>query len=120
MAEDPHKPFDRVSMTTPDGEEHDVTRLFQESPEERAAREAFYEVGGEQAQGDFRVLSVGSSGTLAVERPLKRGEEMTITIADADGVVVASGQGFVKGVAFNETEKKGLTIVERKHKVKLA
>lgn len=92
--------------------------LFPESKEEREAREAFYAT--EDAKpGEYRVLSLSASGSIGLTRPLKRREEVTIQIADADGVVIASGQGVVKGYGFAETEKQGITIVERKHKVKL-
>lgn len=92
--------------------------LFPESKEEREAREAFYAT--EDAKpGEYRVLSLSATGSLQLTRPLKRGESITIQVADADGVVIAAGEGYIKGYGFSESEKKGIIIVERKHKAKL-
>lgn len=92
--------------------------LFPESQEEREAREAFYAT--EDAKpGEYRVLSLSASGSIQLARPLKRGEQITIQVADADGVVIASGEGYIKGYGFSESEKQGIIIVERKHKAKL-
>jgi len=93
--------------------------LFPESEEEKRAREEFYAPGWKQNPDAFRMLSVGASGTMESSRPLRGGEAVTVTVADADGEIIASGEGKVKGVGFNEHEKKGIVIVERKHKIKL-
>lgn len=92
--------------------------LFPESKEEREAREAFYATE-DAAPGEHRILSLSASGSIGLSRALRRREKVTIQIADADGVVIASGEGVVKGYGFAEKEQRGITIVERKHKVAL-
>lgn len=55
-------------------------------------------------------------GKLRVPRDLARREELTVTIADLDGLIVASGQLRVSGLAFKDIEDRGHPIgVERIH-----
>lgn len=60
------------------------------------------------------------SGKLLVDEELMRGEEVTVTIANADGVVVCAGAGYVRGIGFVTHEPKDLPEwVERVHTIKL-
>lgn len=60
------------------------------------------------------------SGKLAVNDELMRGDEVTVTIADADGVVIAAGAGYVRGVNFlTHKPKDAPDWVERAHTIKL-
>lgn len=59
-------------------------------------------------------------GKLVVADELKRGEEVTVTIANADGVVIAAGAGYVRGIGFvTHRPKDAPDWVERVHSIKL-
>jgi hypothetical protein len=135
--EDPHAPFDKVTLTGTDGKEHDVTNvfngeafdldgegeaiaLFPESQEEIDARAAFYEAkparSNEHVNARVHTISVG--GSLSLDDKLDNLDEVSVTIADADGQVIASGLGSIT-VGWKFHEKKDVTIAERTHKATL-
>lgn len=63
-------------------------------------------------------LSIG--GQFGVDRDLDAGDELTVTIASADGEVLAQGVVEVQGVAFKPVKVKGFVIgTTRVHKAKL-
>jgi hypothetical protein len=135
--EDPHAPFDKVTLTGPDGEEHDVTNvfngdafdlegegetiaLFPESQEEQEARAAFYSAkparSNEHVNARIHTISVG--GSLPLDDKLENLDTVSVTIADADGNVIASGLASIT-VGWKFHEKKDITIAERTHKATL-
>jgi hypothetical protein len=140
--EDPHAPFDKVTLTGTDGKEHDVTdvfnreggdhdafdldgegetiALFPESEEEQDARSAFYNAkpsrSNEHVNARIHTISVG--GSLSLDDKLDNLDEVSVTIADADGNVIAAGLGSIT-VGWKFHEKKDVTIAERTHKAKL-
>lgn len=120
MAPDPHEPFDSVTLTGPDGNEHDVTRLFQESPEERRIREQFYDTKPARSHEDIDayIHTIKMAGSLSLQDRLNNLERVTITIAGADGEVIAAGEAQITaGFVLHET--KDATIMERVHKAKV-
>jgi predicted SPOUT superfamily RNA methylase MTH1 len=98
-------------------------RIFQESKEEREERKAFYRVGGGDAEHPHphvvRLLEIGCSGSMQLQEKREPGEAVTVTIADADGNVIASQQAEIVAAGFNHKEKDGVLFVTRKHKVDL-
>lgn len=59
-------------------------------------------------------------GGFAVPRDLQPGEELTVTVADADGQVIAASRAEVETVAFPPIKDKGVAIgTERRHKAAL-
>lgn len=101
-----------------------VRPLFEESTEERQAREAFYNTGGpdsgeKRADHVIRSYEVGVSGAVRPSRQLDRRETCTVTIHDADGEVIASGEGTIGKFSFKEKEKDGHLFVTRGCKVVL-
>ena len=77
----------------------------------------------ERSDGTERELVVGTvkvSGSFRVDRDLDRREEFTVTIADADGLVVATGLAVAGGPKFVDIEDKGRVLgVERQHSIKV-
>ncbi|MEJ7783193.1 MAG: hypothetical protein WKF96_00220 [Solirubrobacteraceae bacterium] len=64
--------------------------------------------------------SLKVKGDFHVSRDLQPGDELTVTIADADGEVVASGLSEVGGVSFPLIKEKGHVIgTERAHVTEL-
>jgi hypothetical protein len=121
MADDVHEPFDSVTLTGPDGEEHDITRLFEESPEERELRRSFYDTSPERTAGeeiDAFVHGIKLSGSLALKEKLDNLSRVSVTFADADGKVIASGLAEIS-VGFRKTKTKTATFMERSHTAKL-
>lgn len=121
MSEDPHEPFDSVAFTGPDGEEHDITRLFEESPEERELRRSFYDTSPERTAGeeiDAFLHAIKLGGALPVKDKLDNLSRVSITIADADGAIIATSLAEIN-VGFKKTKTKTATIMERVHSARL-
>jgi hypothetical protein len=77
-----------------------------------------FEVGGDHALPEAATFRV--SGALAAGRELQKGEDVRLVLTDADGQVVAAGEGYVRGIAFHEHRPKdGPSWTERKHAIKL-
>lgn len=78
-----------------------------------------FDVGGDHGQPEVATFRV--SGALATSiRELEKGEDVRISIIDADGQVVAAGEGYVRGVGFREHRPKdGPSWTERTHAIKL-
>jgi hypothetical protein len=76
------------------------------------------EVGGGKMPS---VATFKVSGKLLVDDQMLRGDECTLTIANADGEVIAAGTGFVKGINFvtHEETESAPEFVERAHTIKL-
>jgi hypothetical protein len=76
-----------------------------------------FDVGG--ATPDTATLKIG--GTLEVRRELRKGEEIGIRVVDADGQLIADGNGYVTAVAFKDRRDKDGEIVqtERAHTAKV-
>lgn len=75
------------------------------------------DVGGSlrPAGSSFRV-----SGKLAVDDQLLRGDEVLVTITNADGEIVVAGHGYVKGIGFlTHRPADAPEWVERVHTIKL-
>jgi hypothetical protein len=75
-----------------------------------------FEVGGEKPN----VASLKISGGLALARELRKGESVGIRIIDADGQVLAEGDGPVTAVGFKDKRNKYGIVesTERTHTVK--
>jgi hypothetical protein len=135
--EDPHAPFDKVTLTGPDGEEQDVTNvfngdafdlegegeaiaLFPESQEEKDARRRFYDTTPDRRRErvDSYIHTIKLSGSLRLEDKLENCDLVTVTYADADGQVIASGVAEI-GVGFKKHVTKEATIMERVHTAKV-
>ena len=72
----------------------------------------------EVGSSDPAVASFRIGGKLNTLVELRKGERVYVTIGNADGQVVASGEGNVKSMAFKDHD--GLMpYTEREHKVKL-
>jgi hypothetical protein len=65
------------------------------------------------------VGSLSVSGKLDLAEQLFKGDDVIVTIADADGAVITRAYGFVQGVGFTDHKTKALTYTERRHKIKL-
>lgn len=77
-----------------------------------------FEVGGDHAMPSLASFRV--SGALDAGRELEKGEDVRIVLMDADGQVVAQGDGYVRGVGFREHRPKdGPSWTERTHAIKL-
>lgn len=76
-----------------------------------------FDVGG--ATPDAATLKIG--GSLEVRRELRKGEEIGIRVVDADGQLIADGDGYVTAVAFKDRRDKDGDIVEtqRTHTAKV-
>lgn len=62
-------------------------------------------------------LTVG--GELRVERSLQPGDRLTVTVADADGEIVATGEAEIAAVAFTPIKIEGDVVgTTRVHKAK--
>jgi hypothetical protein len=135
--EDPHAPFDKVTLTGADGKEHDVTDvfngeafdlegegpaipLFPESQEEKDARQRFYDTTPDKRreQVDGYIHSIKLSGSLRLEGKLDNCDIVSVTFADADGNVIAASMGDVS-VGFKKHVTKDATIMERVHTAKV-
>ncbi len=77
-------------------------------------RQLSFDVGGAIPDA----ASLKTSGTLAVSRDLKKGEEIRVTVTDADGQVIAAGEGYITSVSFiDKRDKYGdIESTERAHK----
>lgn len=75
------------------------------------------EVGGDP--DELISGSVKISGSLPIEEDLHRRARVTISVADADGKVVATGEGVVVGMPWKFHDKKGVEWTERVHSVKV-
>ena len=74
------------------------------------------DVGGEPPS----VASFKISGRLACFGELPKGADVRVSIIDADGEIVASGEGFVRSIGFQlHKPKGGPDWTERVHGVKL-
>lgn len=63
-------------------------------------------------------LKIG--GSFFITQDMHPGEELTVTVANADGQVVAQGVAEIGGVGFTPIKDAGRTIgMERQHKAKL-
>lgn len=67
----------------------------------------------------IRSLEVGVSGGLRPTRKLDRRERCTVIVHDADGEVIASGEGTIGNIGFKDKVKDGYLFVTRICKVKL-
>jgi hypothetical protein len=139
--DDPHAPFDKVTLTGTDGKEHDVTdvfnregdhsafdlagegdaiALFPESQEEKDLRSRFYDT--KPARSDEHVdayaHAISVSGSLKLQDKLDNCETVSVSIADADGQVIASGMAEIS-VGFSKQVSKEAVIMVRGHKAKL-
>jgi len=77
-----------------------------------------FDVGGEAP--DTATLKI--SGSFELDRELAKGETVGLRVVDADGAVIAQGDGYVTQVAFKDRrDPKHGTVVEtqRAHTVKL-
>jgi hypothetical protein len=113
VSDNGHEPFDLEG----DGP---VIPLFPESDEEKDARRAFYDTTPAKADEDFDAYthSIAISGSLSLKEKLNNCEWVTVTIADADGNVIANGIGDIS-VGFVPHFTKEANIMERAHKAKL-
>lgn len=77
-----------------------------------------FEVGGQHGHPD--AASFRLSGALAAFRELRKGEEVRVTLSDADGQVIATADGWVHGIGFKEHRPKdGPSWTERTHQIKV-
>lgn len=85
----------------------------------RIPQQLSFDVGGEKARPTAASMSISGSGTLRSQ--LYMDDDVTITIADAAGEVVAEFDGTVTAVDFKKHGAKGdePEFVERIHKIKL-
>ena len=67
-----------------------------------------FDVGG--ATPDTATLKI--SGALELGRELRKGEEIGVRVVDADGDVIAQGDGYVTAVAFKDKRDKDGDVVE--------
>jgi hypothetical protein len=113
MSDNGHEPFDLEG-------EGDAIALFPESQEEKDARRDFYDTTPAKADEDFDVYthSISISGSLGLKEKLNNCESVSITIADADGNVIAAGMGDIS-CGFVPHFTKEANIMERAHKAKL-
>lgn len=76
-----------------------------------------FEVGGKQP--DQAVIRI--SGSVHLDKELKKGDEIHLTIGDMDGEVVANGYGRITQVAFKDQMEEGQVVAtERIHTAKVA
>ncbi len=77
-----------------------------------------FEVGGDPP--DFASIKI--TGGLALAREMHKGETVGIRIIDADGQILAEGDGPVTAVTFKDKRNKfgGVESTERAHTVKVA
>jgi len=78
-----------------------------------------FDVGGDHRRPEVATFRV--SGAIgSTMRELQKGEDVQIVITDADGQVVAAGEGYVRGIGFREHRSKdGPSWTERTHAIKL-
>lgn len=76
-----------------------------------------FNVGGEKPN----VASLKISGGLGLTRELRKGETVGIRIMDADGQIIAEGDGPVTAIAFRDKRNKygDVESTERAHTVKV-
>jgi hypothetical protein len=113
MATEDHTAFDL------DGEGPAIP-LFPESEEEKGARRRFYDTTPAKSDEDFDAYthSISLSGSLSLNEKLNNCERVTVTIASADGQVIAAGEADIS-VGFSPHFTKEANIMERTHKAKL-
>jgi hypothetical protein len=94
--------------------------LFPESPDERSKREAFYDTTPDKRRErvDSYIHTIKLSGSLRLEDKLDNCDLVSVTFADADGTVIATGMAEI-GVGFKKHETKDATIMERVHTAKV-
>jgi hypothetical protein len=85
--------------------------------DDREITQLSFEVGGEKPN----VASMKVSGGLALTRELRKGETVGIRIIDADGQVLAEGDGPVTTISFKDKRNKYGEVgsTERAHTVKV-
>lgn len=76
-----------------------------------------FDVGLPGNKPDFGCIKL--TGALAVPFDLKRRQEITVVISDADGTVLAQGKGEVTAIAFKDKTDQYGTTTERIHTVSL-
>jgi hypothetical protein len=113
MSDNGHEPFDLEG-------EGDPIALFPESDEEMDARRDFYDTTPARADEDFDAYkhTINVSGSLGLKEKLNNCATVTVTIADADGQVIASGLAEISP-GFIPHYTKEANIMERAHKAKL-
>ena len=81
------------------------------------AKQLTFDVGGEKPTESLLRLA----GGLFTSRELAKGEEIHVSVADADGQVVAEGYGKVVAVSFKDRfdEHGHVTETERAHSAKV-
>jgi hypothetical protein len=100
--------------------EGDAIPLFPESDEERERRRAFYDTTPDRRRErvDSYIHTVKLTGSLRLEDALRNCDIVSVTFADADGQVIASGTAEI-GVGFKKHVTKEATIMERVHTAKV-
>jgi hypothetical protein len=79
-----------------------------------------YDVGGDEQLAPLLSASFGVSGKIICFKELSKGTQVHVSIVDADGQVVAAGEGHVRSVGFQEHRPaNGPAHTERLHKIKL-
>ena len=95
----------------------DGSPIEEETPTLRMTigRQLSFDVGGQRPTG----AALSMSGKLALDRELRKGEQVVVNVVDENGEIVVSGHGAVVAVSFvdRETEAEGL-VTTREHKVK--
>jgi hypothetical protein len=94
--------------------------LFPESQEEQDIRARFYDTKPARSDEhvDSYVHAISVSGSLKLEDKLDNCETVSVSIADADGQVIASGMAEIS-VGFSKSVTKEAVIMVRGHKAKL-
>jgi len=100
--------------------EGDAIPLFPETDAEREYRESFYDTTPAKSDEriDTYVHAISVSGSLKLEEKLQNCETVSVSIADADGQVIASGLAEIS-VGFSKQVTKEAVIMVRSHKAKL-
>jgi hypothetical protein len=113
MSDTDHDAFDL------DGEGETIA-LFPESQEEQDARRRFYDTTPDRRRErvDGYIHSIKMSGSLRLEDKLDNFDLVSVTFADADGQVIATGMAEI-GVGFKKHAGKDATIEERIHTAKV-
>jgi hypothetical protein len=94
--------------------------LFPESQSEKDAREAFYNTTPDRRRErvDSYIHTVKLTGSLRLEDALRNCDIVSVSFADADGQVIATGTAEI-GVGFKKHVTKEATIMERVHTAKV-
>jgi hypothetical protein len=100
--------------------EGDAIPLFPETDAEREKRESFYDTTPARSDEHFDVFthSISLKGALPLKEKLNNCAAVTVTFADADGQIIASGVADIS-VGFAPHFTKEANIMERAHKAKL-